>query len=149
MIIREAQNTDFAQLLKLGEDLHLESEYRDLEFNAMKCLNMFNHMLSGATYKIFICEDKTGLCGMMACECYAPYFSHEMVAGEHLIYVKPEKRNTRAFYKLVNVFLEWALSKDVKMLYLKTSSGINSDKIDKMYKKLGFARVGGIYRRKN
>lgn len=146
MIVRRAEQNDVHGIVALGRKLHKESEYSILKFNQDKAVKMVSSMVESESHAIFIVFDGSDMIGMIGCECETTYFSDEKVSGEHMVYVIPEKRASMAFSLLINKFIEWSTSKNAKALYLRTSSGINAIGIDKIYRRLGFDQVGGIYR---
>lgn len=147
MIIRTATTCDVPEILRIGRRLHDESEYGVLRFDPKKTRAAISFMVQDDNHGTFVAEDGHKLVGMICCECESPYFSSEKVAGEHMVYVVPESRGSVAFYRLVAMATEWAVSKGAKILYFRTSSGIEKEKVDNIYRRLDFNMVGGIYRR--
>lgn len=147
MIIRTMEHMDITDCIEIGKRLHAESEYNCLAFDEQKSVEMFKYMLGDSGHIIFVAEDDSGIFGMIGCECSAPFFSSEAFAAEHFIYVTPEKRCGTAFYRLFERFYHWASTKKVKSVYLMHSTGINTDVVEKVYDRLGFSRVGSIFRR--
>jgi GNAT superfamily N-acetyltransferase len=147
MIIRKATIKDANILLSLGKRLHDESEYSVLSFNDDKALEHIKFMLDDENHAVFVADYHGDIIGMLCAECSTMYFSDEKVAGEHMIFVVPEMRGSTAFSRMVSEFATWASDNGSKILYLRTTSGINAKEVDNIYHRLGFDRVGGIYRR--
>lgn len=75
----------------------------------------------------------------------APYgFSHETFAYDRLVYVTPNKRGTYAARMLIRAFEHWAKHKRARHVMMGTTTGINTDAVERLYNKLGFRTVGKL-----
>ena len=74
------------------------------------------------------------------------YFSKERFAEDTLIYVHPDYRGRWHAVKLLKAFVKWAQERQVNSVMLKITSQIKTETAAKLYERLGFERVGYIYR---
>ena len=71
-----------------------------------------------------------------------------LVASDYLFYVAPEFRGSRAGVGLVKAWRAWAESLGCSEVRLSLASGINEERVGKMYGLLGFAPFGTVYNHK-
>jgi GNAT superfamily N-acetyltransferase len=70
------------------------------------------------------------------------FFSTRKKAGDLGFYVEPEYRGSRAAIKLVNALESWAKEKGIEDLYLGQTTGVDVDKTQDFYERLGYKVVG-------
>lgn len=145
MECRPLTRDDFPALIHLGARAHEESEYSLLTFSPEKCLQLFESSLVNPDVLIVVAVLDGVLVGVLGAGVYAPYFSEERVSGDLLVYVAPEYRGTMAFIKLVSQYVTWAKEHGAKLIFLRSSTGIEPEKTEKLYTKLGFINVGGNF----
>lgn len=68
-----------------------------------------------------------------------------MVASDYLFYITPERRGTSLGYRLVKQYVEWAESMACCEVRLSIASGINEERVGRMYERLGFESFGTVY----
>lgn len=94
---------------------------------------------AGAFLRVY--EDEDGISGIMVGS-VAPYLcGPEFYACDLILYVKPEKRGTRAAITLVKEFEKWATDLGVAEVMLGTSTGIAAEKTACLYQRLGYSPV--------
>lgn len=145
MIVREMTESDIPVLVKIGSQAHLESEYRTMTFSSEKCERLGQAMYSLENLKCFVVERDGEIIGFLMASVDEGYFTDEKTTSDLLVYVKPEWRGSRAFYLLITEYIAWAKEQDAKLIFLSNSTGYEPEKIGKLYERLGFHRVGGIF----
>lgn len=68
-----------------------------------------------------------------------------LVASDYLFYMKPELRGSLMGLRLVKAWKAWAESKGCSEVRLSIASGINEDRVGKMYTLLGFSPFGTVF----
>ena len=65
-----------------------------------------------------------------------------------VLFVDPAYRHGLAAMRLVRGFREWALERGARELCLAISTNVNADDTGRFYERLGFTRVGGVYKQR-
>lgn len=148
MIVRRLTETDLAECIRVGARMHEESDYADLEYSPERCLALGRAAVADPDqYGWFIAERGGEIVGMMGGHCCPAYFSDDKVAEDFLVYVKPAARGGLAFLMLVKAFVSWSKESGARMIHLADSANMEGA-IGALYERLGFTRIGGVYRRK-
>lgn len=147
MKIRELKKEDVNVCAGLGALFHKESEYRVLTYDYKKTISFFESIITDDYRQMFVAEDNGKIVGGLAGEIIAPYFSDDTAAGDIFIYIMEEYRHGELGSLLAQEFIDWAISKGVKIVYFRDTSGIDTGKMKIFYNRLGFSQVGSIYRR--
>lgn len=148
MEIRTITPADIPAILAMGGLMHDESEYRSLDYAPEKCAALCRSIMANADTQLgLVAVEGDEHFGMLGAYVTAAYFSDDLVSGDYLVYVRPEFRGTTAFVRMVKRYIEWAKERGAQLIFLRTSTGIESDATAALYQRLGFARVGGVFRR--
>jgi len=144
--VRLMEERDISRLVEMGAQAHAESEYRLINYDREKATSLCRRALVGNGVVCLVCCRDEAILGVLVAEAYEPYFSHERVASDLFVYVLPEHRGGRAFVLLVWSYIGWAKRISAKLIFLRTSTGIKPKQTSDLYRRLGFAEIGGIYR---
>lgn len=149
-MIRVATYNDVATLVEMGQAMVAESpRYRDKKLN-VKILTAFMYgMLDNPhQYCLFVAEkgsEITGMLGGMIC----PYFFtlDDFYSCDLFHYVRPERRGSVAFVRLVKAYERWAGENGIspENITLGVSAGIGN--IENFYNRLGYNCVGKLYQK--
>ena len=145
MIVRPIQEKDLAACIHMGARMHRASDYAALEYSPERCLGLGRQAIDDPAHVWLVALLGDDIVGMMGGYCGSAYFSDDQVANDYLVYVTPEQRGGRAFLMLVKAFVSWATEQGAKQIRLGNSAMIAD--VGRLYERLGFDRVGGIYRR--
>ncbi|MFA5401803.1 MAG: GNAT family N-acetyltransferase [Dehalococcoidia bacterium] len=146
MIIRQITHDDIPKLIEIGLMCHQESEYNIMSFSANKCIALCERIISEPQMLGMVTVKDNETTGVLVAAAIPAYFSDEINASDLLVYVPPEYRGTRAFYLLCLSYIGWARTKGARLIFLRNTTGIEADKVGRLYERMGFSRVGGIYR---
>lgn len=125
--------------------MHNESEYSAMEYSPEKCAELGYMAIEDANMMIISVKDGDTYAGLMIASVRAPEFSHDLIAWDTLIYVHPDYRGTRAAILLLKEYRRWSIARGAKMIFMRTTTGIEPQKTGKLFEKLGFRYVGGNY----
>lgn len=147
--VRRAAQQDAVGLFKLCVGMHEETVYRVLSFNPEKCLAQIFQWIDSALVVVAIHtrEDSSeDVIGMLVAIRAAMWFSDEELAGEKLLYVRPDARGSRAAVLLGREYIAWGkqLPASVKMLAAGITTG-DFPGAGRLYEHLGLKNVGGNY----
>lgn len=147
MVRTELTREDALILLQMGKDLFDESHFRNENFQPNKVWVLLNATLKYPT-RYFICYDKTDggeIGGYIFAYANENYFSDHLVAQDYAMYVKPEYRGSSIFIRLLKTFEKWADNIGAQEIRIGHSTGIDSEKTQALFKKLGFKQTATIF----
>lgn len=129
------------------QEAHLLSIYKDIPLSDEKCRRTIATIVSSPTQFAYVAEKENEVCGVLLGVVDEWIWSRKKEASDVFFYVNDKCRGSGYF--LAKKFLEWAGDRsDVKLIGMANSSGIgDSERVEKLFKRLGLKRVGGIYLR--
>ncbi|AIM51254.1 acetyltransferase [Lelliottia phage phD2B] len=150
MIIREATYFDVPEILRLA-DVYVREEVEPTgHHSAIWDANMMAHNLMVSSNSpddiVLLAVEDGQIIGYLwaASHCLGPW-SPAKVASDYLFYVVPKCRGSRAAYKLVRAYQEWAVSIDCVEVRLSVASGINQGRTARLFERLGFSSQAFVY----
>ena len=147
MIVRSAHFEDTERLLEMGKKMHDEGAYAFLPFDSEKVRELMIRIMSEpANWCGLVAESDGTLAGMLGGYLTDYFFCREKLACDLLLYVEPKWRRSSAATRLIRGFEDWAAARGARELCLGVSTGVQTDSTERFYCKLGFTRVGGIYK---
>lgn len=93
---------------------------------------------------VLVAERAGAFVGLVVARPTESWFSRELHLHEHVFYVVPEARASRAAVQLVRALRAIAAAAGLP-LHMHVGSGANVDRMDRFFERLGFQRVGGNY----
>ncbi len=146
-MIRPADASDIPALLELGIRALSETNH-PAKMDRSKTRKMIFQAImmhrKGGPVRVWVADVKEKVVGVFIGQIDALYFAKEKYATDLIFYVLPRYRGHGI--GLVKEFMRWAQSdKKVVDITLQMSSGINIEQTERLYKTLGFTRVGGCY----
>jgi len=146
MKIRGLQDRDIPQVITLGELFHQESQYRDLTFEPGKILSLCGKALMDPTELGLVALDQEVVVGILGAYIGRYEFGQDLLAFDRIVYVRPSYRGSRAFVRMVREYVQWARSCGVKQIFLSQSTGLKTDRVSGLFRRLRFEQVGGVSR---
>ena len=148
-MIRHATENDIENILKLGKELHNESPvFNVYKWNDEKAKRFVSDLVADEYQCGILAYDGDELVGMILGCIESFYFSNETSLDEHFVYIKEHKRGTKLVFKLIKEWVNWGKQYNVSDIWLKSTTGINSDKTNKLFNRLGFTQIGTMFRRR-
>lgn len=147
MIYTHLMDEDLEQLLDISEQMHQEApHFKNKKFDRSK---MSKILLATKTHpnKMFLTYSKNngviegGILGRIS----EQYFSDELVAGDMAMFVKPEHRGSILFVRLFKNFEKWSKDNKATSIVIGHTTGINMDKVQGMYTRLGYNTMGYVF----
>ena len=119
-----------------------------LVFDSVRCAETFRGYMNDAAPTIFVAEEDDGnLAGVLVCD----FFEHRAACGhfaaQELLYVRPDKRGTRAAALLTKELVTWAGLIGANEIVGGNDNEFNSDRVARFLERFGFKRVGWTMRR--
>lgn len=142
MIIKKATIDDLPVIIEMAKAFHRESDARKYTLTDERIKELTTLIISTGL-GILAVKDGEAI-GMMGAMLQKNVFFDELMAGDYLIYVKPEYRGTEAAQLLVDYYIQWAKTYGARCIGIDIESGINDERAINFYNKMGF-RVTGYH----
>lgn len=147
MYVRLALETDFEAIVEMAR-LNIEETRSDLTFDEHLAWETCYSYLDNAEPTIFVCEDKGQVIGMTLSSINAYRAAAGLFTTQEVLFVRPEKRGTRAAVLLMKNLIDWSKSiPDVREIIGGNDNEFNSDRTAAFLEHFGFRRVGHAMKR--
>lgn len=146
-MIRAATVNDLPALIAIGREMHAESWYAYLAFDAEKLAIVLRQLVNGAGF-LDVYERDGAIEGGMAGVCSEMWFCTARIASDLALFVRTGRRGSIAAARLVESFMAWARSKGAAEVNLGISTNIRKVETGRFYEAMGFQHVGGIYKKR-
>lgn len=134
------------QIVALGRRMFEESRFARLGFSDPLATAYARRMLSDPMHISLGLFDGRELAGLAvgACGVVLP-FSAAVVAQEHLLYIAPECRSSGGARPLIQAFSEEARGRGARDLMFSNGTGVEPERVGRLFESCGLSRVGGLY----
>lgn len=144
MKIRVATLNDIPVLLKFGAAFVQESpNYKNREFVSEEAQQHFASLIDGQGV-IFVIEHHQEVIAGFAGSIGKDWFNNQKIAIDHVMYVLPEFRKTRAAYYLIQSFIGWAAGMRANRIQCGTTTDVESKGCIRLYEHFGFRQYGTV-----
>lgn len=134
---------DASIILKLGAELHQESQFRDEPFNQGKCIALLESTITNPERR-FIAFDSEYR-GFILMGINEHFFSDVKIAADFSLFIVPEARGGSLVVRLIDAATEWATANGAKDITIRHNTGIKTESALRLFKKLGFDLDGYIF----
>ncbi len=143
-MLRPMTEHDIPRVIELCRLMHKESKnYQCMEFSADRIASVLALVVKDG---FAVVSDSHGeLTGFMAGCAVQPTFSGDFMACDYALYVHPDYRGGLTAGRLLDAYVEWAISKGVKVITAGVSAGCGGDAVG-FYESCGFERCGDLLR---
>ena len=147
MFARLAMPEDKDAVLELAE-MQVRETLPHLDFQRDVAEQTFENAVEHADPTIFVCEDRGEVIGylMGMLEGYA--FTSGVFVVQEVLYVKPEKRGSRAAVHLIKIFDEWAKIVGAREAIMGISNKFQPARTSRLFQRLTGAEEVGVLRKK-
>lgn len=145
MKIRPITLADIPAIIRHGAEMHYESIYSHLTYSPQRVYEMCCTAIDSNNHLAVVAEHHGEIVGMLAACVFQYAYGDESISTDMLVYVDPAKRGGRAFLALVSEYIEWAKSKNVALILLGQTTGVDTEAVTELYKKIGFKHIGGQF----
>lgn len=137
---------DMDEVLRLAE-MQVAENHPHLEFRRDMAQQELTRSLETAHPTIFVAEDAGEVVGYIACSLNEYTFTSGVFVSQEVIYVRPDKRGTRAAVRLIKEFLRWGEVVGAREWTFGVSNGFHPERTAKLFEHFGAERVG-VYLKK-
>lgn len=147
MFARLALETDLEAYLDLTWLAVSESVRGVVGYNPEKVRQTFRRYIDKADPTIFVCEDRRELIGFLNCTVGDYDFADGLFTTQQVLFVRPDKRGSRAAVTLVKMFTDWSDRLGALENTGGNDNGLFSENTARLLEHYGFERVGFFLRR--
>lgn len=149
MRIRPPVVEDIETLVEMGLRMHSESAYAFLPYEGAKVRRLIRSYVDDSVRQCaLVAEVDHRLVGMLGGYLTEYFFCSEVVACDMVLFVDQPYRRGPAAVRLIRGFRDWARERGAHELCLAISTNVNADETGRFYERLGFTRVGGVYKQR-
>ncbi|WP_457749135.1 hypothetical protein [Sulfurimonas sp.] len=127
--------------------MHKEGYYKNIEIDNIKLKKYLSQKICSDKALVLVLKADNLIVGFFVAEIVEYFFSKELLAIDSLFFIVKEKRKSTGAMKILKSYFQWAESHNVKEITLSSTNGVEVEKIEKMYAKLGFRKVGVMYKK--
>lgn len=146
MKVRLALESDADAIVEMART-NMEQTRPTLTFNEGRCRATIRSYLDTASPTIFVCEGDSGVNGMLVCDFYEQRAADGLFAVQEVLFVRPDKRGTRAAALLTKELVSWAEMLGASEIVGGNDNEFNSERTAKFLGRFGFKQVGFFMRR--
>ncbi len=149
MVIRAPLVGDIEALIELGAEMHQESAYAFLPYDRGQVRALIIQYIEDRTTRCGLVAETDGtLIGMIGGAAMDYYFCHEILVADEVLFVRRDRRGSMAAARLIRGLQEWATRCGARELCLSVSTNVHHDATGRLYERLGFTKVGGIFKKR-
>lgn len=148
--IRDAEPMDVFALVDISAKIMKETVYAHMTFDKEKTANyLYDAIIKrpGWFLRLISPADSNEIAGGLLCYCEPTLYGPDKLAYDVTVAVAEEHRGRclRQLIAVIEEYKAWAEKEGAKLIRMGVSSGLNIDKADGFFEKLGFERVGALY----
>lgn len=141
MIVRPAKHTDITAIVIFAKRMHGKSTFKDLAFNPQLFRRSLREIIKGGNGDILLAvNNKRQIRGFLMAW-HEPMTWNKRFYATDLHTVAEQGGDM-----LLRAFKKWAIERNCCEIGMGTFNGIDEDRIEKLYNRLGFKTVGKTYR---
>ena len=141
MRVRLVTEADTPAILALGRQMVAEVASHHV-FDDEVARETIRASLTTATPTCFVVEQAGAVIGFLYGFIHGYSFTAGISVVQEVLYVRPDKRGTRAAALLILAFKRWGEGLDAKEIVFGISSGINVDRAARLFERFGAQRTG-------
>lgn len=146
MFVRLFDLPDMEAVVEMSR-YNMTSTRPTLTFNEERCRETLESAVAHASPTIYVVEDKREVIGFLVADFFPHQAADGLYAVQQVLFVKPEKRGTRAATLLMRQLTTWAERIGCNEIIGGNDNEFNSDRTAKFLGHFGFYRVGHAMRR--
>jgi GNAT superfamily N-acetyltransferase len=144
-MIRNAEDKDITRLVELGAVMHSESKFAQYSFDPWK-LHSLIEFLSVSSDGIALVAEKDGeVVGGFLGFIQAHFFGRDLASYDYGLFVAPEHRASTIGPRLIKAYIAEAKSRGVAEICIANSTGVNKDRIGRLFEHMGFSHDGYVF----
>lgn len=142
-MIRVADLVDVPRMLELLREMHGESRFAEFDFDERKVTLLLSSLILKG--KAIVLVAGKPVCGLILGIVQETWFGKDLSAFEIVFYVEREKRGGRYALELLEGYKQAAAALGARETKVSEEAGINPEKVESFYSKLGFSKLGTAF----
>lgn len=148
MIIRSLEWADIPDTVDLAQEMHAESAFSGFDFDGVKMACQLGMVLTQPDVRFCSVAVTDGkIVGALFGHISEFIFGPQLIASDFGWFVQPKYRGTSAAVRLLKEFHKWAEANNACEVSMGITTGVHPEKTDRLFKRLGYRHVGGLYKR--
>ncbi len=144
-----AKEADISNIIILGQRMHAETVYEWIRFDEdIFRKHITDFLKNSSNQRIFVHRKNGQVQGFLFGRVSQYFFSDQKIATEELFFVNPDERSFHVARKLLNAYEEWGKKLGAVECCLAVSSGRKISRIAKLYERVGYSAVGGVFKKR-
>jgi len=144
--VREARFDDLYRLLSLCQEMHEEGSYKFIGLSLKKLEQFFQQKITDGNSLVLVWEHEE-INGFFVADIVEYFFSEDRLAVDTLFFITKNMRKKSGAKRLLDSYIEWAKSFEIKEIALSTTNGVETKSLERVYEKLGFEKAGVMYKK--
>lgn len=144
-MIRNATRQDIPQMLIHGQAMHAESRYRVLPWDGDKVAGLIDWLIDYPDGCVIVAEEDGKIVGGFLGAITPHFCSPATVAQDYGLFVTPDRRGAAIGAELLQAFIAWAKGRDVAMITVGVTTGVNDEGAGRLLQSVGFEQIGQVY----
>lgn len=149
LLIRYPAVDVLADLLSLAEQMHADSQYAHIPFDAIAMTDVLSHSFcyTQTHYVAAVIKEGKTVAGMIGL--IEPYLFNRQyyVARDIGLFVTPNQRNAVFAKALINDFEDWAKQRGASDVVLGATAAVDFERTTDFYQRLGYSKFGCLSRK--
>lgn len=142
-MIRNATLEDIPRLAQMGADFIEQSSFASFEYSPER---LAQHVKVLIAHGFIVVAEKDGVViGTMMGDVMTPWYTHERMGIDHVLYIEAQHRNGLIAAKMIKRFEAWCKEMGAKQIRPGVSTG--DPGALRLYQGLGYEVVGNCYKK--
>lgn len=149
MRVRNAVPQDVPLLVRLGEQLHEESDYPQYPFNPEKVYTYLDELVKSNDGIVVVGEDEGCIVGVFVGCIGSHWFGDCTVSYDLALFVVPDRRGSILGARLIKEYIRIASSMGIDEILIGNATAVRLDRVEmveRLHERTGFRRRSGNYR---
>lgn len=145
MIVREATMHDLNRLVELGRSMFGESKKKKYNFNDEKLKNVIHYLIKEPSGIVFVAVEKEEIIGGFVGNVIQHWYGDDTYSTDFALYITPEKRGGIMAMRMLKRYIAEAKKRNVDEICIGTTTGIETEMVERLYERMGFERDGSVF----
>ena len=137
------QIEDVPELTQVLKNFHSEGWQNFADYDEEKASDFLSGTIENEDDAVLLAKKDGKIIAVMIGMVYKFAYSNTLVAGDYVWYVVPEERGSMAGIRLMKWYEAWAKRMGAVRVMTGATSGIKTDRAEKLMMRLGYQAVGG------
>jgi hypothetical protein len=147
--IRPVNVEEIPYMVGMGKRMYLESKFSHMDYDEDMLIGFVQEVIKSpyTFFWVIVDQENEVPIGMLFASIQKSFFGKDFVANDLVMMVEKEHRGScgSALASLIKEYKRWAFRLGAKRVYLGTSTGIDPEATEELYRRVGFSKIGALY----